>query len=536
MKIEIQLTTTPIVPPDPAREFSGSAGAYAEFSGRVRGLENGAAISALEYEAYSPMAENEMHRILAGLAAAHPCLAVKVIHRIGVVPVGETAIYVGIAARHREEAFALLAEFMNRLKRDVPVWKRRALPETRPGGGPTAAGHSAALLSLDDALAGINSHCQPLAGIRVSLDKAIGRVLRETVCATEDLPSCDCSTRDGCAVLLDDDSQTYQVVDTLHAGDWRPRQLRNGEAVRVATGAALPCGGLRVVMQEHVERAGREIKITRREAALNIRRHGEDMKAGQPLVPAGVRLDAGRLALLATAGCATPLVGPRLRVVHFTTGDELVPPAQTPGPGRIRDSNSIMIRALLEQSGSEMRQAHLPEDFEKARAVAGRLKAELDGANLVLVSGGASVGEKDFTRPMLEWLGFKMVFSQVDVRPGRPLIFGVNGNRIAFGLPGNPLSHFACFHLFVAAALAKLTGARPGQFLRGRLAAGLEDAVNTRETLWPARRDATGLHPLVWASSGDVTCLAETNALIRVPANVGSLAAGTEVGFWPTDF
>jgi molybdopterin molybdotransferase len=162
-------------------------------------------------------------------------------------------------------------------------------------------------------------------------------------------------------------------------------------------------------------------------------------------------------------------------------------------------------------------------------------KFQTSNADVILVSGGASVGEKDFTRPLLEWLGFEIIFSQVNVRPGRPLIFGVNGSRVAFGLPGNPLSHFVCFHLFVAEALKKLVGEEPGRFLRGRLAAKLDDASNPRETLWPARLDLAGLHPLAWASSGNVTCLAETNALIRVPANRGSIGAGAEVDFLPAN-
>jgi molybdopterin molybdotransferase len=126
------------------------------------------------------------------------------------------------------------------------------------------------------------------------------------------------------------------------------------------------------------------------------------------------------------------------------------------------------------------------------------------------------------------------------LRPGAPLIFGVDGTRLAFGLPGNPLSHFVCFHLFVAAALAKMTGAEPNSFLRGTLAAKLEDTPNPRETLWPARLDLNRgrceLTPLSWHSSGDVAVLAKTNALMRVSANSGALAAGAEVEFLPAPF
>ena len=201
------------------------------------------------------------------------------IHRVGIIPVGETAIYVGVASPHRGEAIALLAEFMDRLKQDVPIWKRRAFlskrskvhdPAALAEGQESAAKAATSpaitlLVTLDEALAEIHSHCQPLPAVRAPLAEAFGRVLRETVCAPEDLPDCDRSTRDGYAILQNDASETFQVVDTLHAADWKPRQLKTGETVRVATGAALPCENLRVVMQEHVERDGDQIRIIKRE-------------------------------------------------------------------------------------------------------------------------------------------------------------------------------------------------------------------------------------------------------------------------------
>ena len=251
------------------------------------------------------------------------------------------------------------------------------------------------------------------------------------------------------------------------------------------------------------------------------------------------------------------------------TGDEIVPPDQTPKPGQIRDSNSILIRSLLQNFPCDVEQGHLPEDFELAKSEIANRKSQIENANVLLVSGGASVGEKDFTRALLEQLGFESVFSQINLRPGRPLIFGVNGPRVAFGLPGNPLSHFVCFHFAVATALACLTGGEPPNFLRGQLAEKLDDKPCPRETLWPARwewrvgqtflsassgdfpvacadnantgqecsaNQQTGmsaLRPLPWASSGDITCLAAANALIRVPANCAGLSNGAKVDFLP---
>jgi len=538
VKIEVQLTGSAIAEDLSPLSPAGAHGVFVEFRGIVRGQEHSQPVAALEYEAYAEMAGREIRRLLESIAERHPCLGVRVIHRAGVVPAGETAVYVGVTSLHRVEAIALLGEFLDRLKQDVPIWKRRALPVA--GALPLkthfpASKPPAAVFSLDEALAAIRSRCQPLPAMRAPLADALGRVLRETVCAPDDLPPFDRSARDGYAILSADAAEFFQVVDTLQAADWKPRLLQPGQAVRVATGSALPCGGLRVVMQEHVERDGGRIRVLKQERAGNIRRRGEDATAGQPLVPAGVRLNARALALLGAAGCAQPLVSPRPRVAHFTTGDELVPPHQTPGPGQIRDSNSTLIRGLLQNAPCDLEQNHLSEDFETAwRQLDPKRLAQVD---LLLVSGGASVGDKDFTRPLLERLGFEIIFAQVNVRPGKPLLFGISGSRAAFGLPGNPLSHFVCFHFAVAQALARLAGESAPAFLRAPLAAKLEDEPCPRETLWPARLEwnsgAPHLRPLVWASSGDLTCLPAANALIRVPVNQGTLPQGAEVDFLP---
>ncbi|HTR41965.1 MAG TPA: molybdenum cofactor biosynthesis protein MoaE [Pseudomonadales bacterium] len=539
MEIEIQLTreTIPekIYPPG----SPGTHGAWLEFRGVVRGEEKGKIISRLEYEAYPEMAEREIRRILEMLSPKHPCLAVKVVHRVGVIPVGDTAIYVGIESAHRGEAITLLTDFMNQLKQNVPIWKARAVTELqaeqekKPLSPASVANGQTKPLSLDEALANIQEQAQPLPGARVALTEVFGRVLREKVCASEDFPACDRSTRDGYAILEDDSGDMFHVVDTLHAADWKPRQLKLGEAVRVSTGSALPCENLRVVMQEDVERTGDCIKVLFRESGTNIRKRGEEIRGGGTVLEARTNLNAGTMALLAMVGCVKPLVSPRLRVAHFTTGNEVVPPDQTPKPGQIRDSNSILVRAMLEKFPCDIFQSHLRENLDEAKSQIAKFKSQIENVNVLLISGGASVGEKDFTRELLAHLGFEIVFSRLNVRPGAPLIFGTSGRQIAFGLPGNPVSHFVCFHLFVAPALRGLTGAQAHKFLTGTLASKFDDAPNSRETFWPTRWDSHGLHPLKWMSSGDTTCLAEANALIRVPPNSDPMDTGAKVEFLP---
>lgn len=555
MEIEIQLTDQPIAPHQPPPGKPGAVGAWTQFFGMVRGDEGGQPIRALAYEAYPEMVGRQVRRLLEELAGAHPCSSARVIHRVGLVPVGEVAMYVGIASIHRAEGLALLATFLDRLKQDVPIWKRpvvdgQAFAPGTPGPAPgppaplapakavtISAQPPAASRSLDEALADIRLRVSPLPPQRVALTSALGCVLRETVCAPEDLPPFDRAAVDGYAIRRDDTASDFRVVDHLRAGDWRPRALQLGEAVRIATGAALPGPGLRVVMQEETQLQGEVVRVLRRGGdVLNIRFRGVDRRAGELLVPGGRRLHAGALAVLAGIGHVQPLVSPQLRVLHLTTGDEVVPSDQAPRPGQIRDSNSILIRSLLSGWPCAVESQHLPEGLEAAWRRLDRGRAA--EADVLLVSGGASVGEQDSTRPLLERLGFEIVFDRVSIRPGKPTLFGVNGSRVAFGLPGNPLAHLAVFHLLVATALVRLLDmAETPPFRRGRLAADVRGDHCERETLWPARLEWRGaapqLRPLVWQSSGDLTCLADVNALLRVPPHSGVLAAETEVAFVP---
>lgn len=536
MHIEIQLTREPI--PDHWPPPAGARmGAWAEFRGVVRGEENGASIAALEYEAYEPMAEREIRRSLLDLAATWPCLAAQVIHRLGVVAVGATAIYVGVAATHRAEAFALLAGFLNRLKQDVPIWKRRALPEVEPPSPrkiqpalPPEAGSAVTAI-----LQRLRQLCPPLETERVPLHAARGRVLRETVDAPEDQPACDRSAVDGYAVRLDDASGTFQIVDEIRAGDWKPRELQPGQAVRIATGGALPCANLQVVMREAAEVRGPVLRVRQRDAERHIRFRGEAAGKGQPLLQAGTVLSAGALGLLASVGGVRPRVTRLPRALHLATGNEIVAPDQVPAPGQIRDSNSTLVREFLGQWNMAPGQRRLAEDEARLAAELQQLDPALD---LLLISGGASVGEHDFTRRLLAGAGFEIHIHKANARPGKPLIVAQRGRTLALGLPGNPLAHFVCLNLYVRTALAHWSGAaQPPGFQTGRLTTDLHSDGQARETFWPARwRQAAGaatLTPLRWSSSGDLTALAEANALLRIAGGTGQLPSGSVVEFWP---
>ena len=390
--------------------------------------------------------------------------------------------------------------------------------------------------SADDVWVLLAKNSAPLAAERVSLTDALGRILREDICATEDQPAFDRSSVDGFAVRLDDAAETFHVVDEIRAGDWKPRTLQVGEAVRIATGGALPGDDLQVVMKEDVTLDGAKLRVQHRSQATNIRRRGEDARGGQTLIAAGTKLSAGALALLASVGCVQPLMTRLPRVLHLATGNEIVSPELTPERGQIRDSNSILVRAFLRHWGVTPPQQRLPEDESTVRAALEKL---LPGVDVLLISGGASVGEHDFTRRLLVEAGFEMLVSKTNLRPGKPLIVAQRGATLAFGLPGNPLAHFVCLNLFVRAALNRMSGhAGETIFQQGKLAATLTDAANARETFWPARAELVHgsfyLTALRWSSSGDLTALASANALLRVPPNQGELPAGATVKFIQT--
>ena len=354
----------------------------------------------------------------------------------------------------------------------------------------------------------------------VDLAEACGRTLREPVCTAEDMPPFDRSAVDGYVVASDDASGSFTIVGEIRAGEADLPVLAKGNACRIGTGAPVPEGG-EVIMLEDAKADGDRVSFSRR-GADHIRRRGEDARAGEEVVPAGIVLHDGATALLASVGCVQPRVTRRLVARHIATGNEIVDPSSAPGPGQIRDANSALVFAWARQRHLECSQTRIAED---AAALRERVSEDAD---LLLFSGGASVGRHDVTEVVLRECGFEILVTKVNARPGKPLIVARRGEQWAFGLPGNPLSHFVCLHVFVGAAVAAMNGASPSPvLLSSSVTAPIEG--NPRETWWPAKTGHDGLHPLRWASSGDLTALASADSLIRVP--VSGLAAGAAAEF-----
>ena len=374
------------------------------------------------------------------------------------------------------------------------------------------------MISLIDARQIISDHVGPRASVSVPLKEALGRVLAEPVLADADYPKGDRSMMDGYAIRAGDGPGEFRLTGEVAAGATKSLALGPGETVRVFTGAVVPEGTDRVIKQEDVQRDGARILIPACDGPRFLREHASEAKAGQEVLATGTKLGPAELAILAQVGVTTPrVIGPPV-IRHLATGQELVGPEVSPDDGQIRDTNSTLLAAQitnLELSISHSQRA--PDDLNQLVALAGQ------PSDLLLISGGASVGDYDFGAKALRELGYHIHFDRVNLRPGKPLTFATKGDQAAFVIPGNPVSHFVCWHVAIRSAVEKMLGLIPAwSLVTLKLHAGESLTSDTRETWWPARafvRDGQILvTPKSWSSSGNSFSLAGTNALVRVNA------------------
>jgi len=290
---------------------------------------------------------------------------------------------------------------------------------------------------LSQAQAEVEARSRALPSQDVPLAEAGGRVLARAVAAARDLPGTDISMMDGYALRRADAGDALRVVYEVAAGDAPPaRVLRPGEAARIFTGAPVPAGADCVVMQEHATRSGAELRVEHSQApkaGQHIRRRGEEVRAGATVLPAGTRLGAAELSLAAACEAARVHVHRRPRVAILTTGDELVALGQEPAPGKLVETNSQALAQLAREAGAEPLQLGIARD--SVEQIAAKL-ADAQ-ADVLVTTGGASVGDHDHAQAALERLGGELIFHTVAIRPGKPVLFGTaSRGRLVFGLPG----------------------------------------------------------------------------------------------------
>ena len=404
------------------------------------------------------------------------------------------------------------------------------------------------MISPEEAWARLAPYLAALPARRMALSDVAGRVLAEEVQASVDVPFADVSAMDGYALGGEVAAgAAVPVLGRVAAGESvESLAVPRGSAVRIMTGAMLPAGTDRVVPIEETD-GGRDSVVVRvpPPAGAHVRRRGEIHRAGDAVMSPGQRLTPGALALLAANGAVEVAVHAAPRVALLVTGDEVVPPEQTPGPGQLRDSHSAFVRAAVAAAGGEL--VHLGIARDDPRDLRQRLARGLD-ADLLLVTGGVSRGELDFVEPVLAELGFRTLFDAVAIQPGKPLAALVLDHPerpsaarplLAVGLPGNPASAMVGFWLFARPALQRLQGIDAGFWrdaLAGTLAAPLPGG-GKRDRFLPARlatRDGElRVTPVSPRGSHDLAAFAQGTGLLRIPAGSGATKEGDRCSVLP---
>jgi molybdopterin molybdotransferase len=371
---------------------------------------------------------------------------------------------------------------------------------------------------------------------RLGIEKLrTGDVLAAATTAQENSPPFDKSLRDGFAIRVSDleAGASFEVVETVHAGAVPTRSVEPGTATRIMTGAPMPEGADCVVMVEHsrpfTNDDGTHRVLLEPPHAVSrgdyVLRAGAVMQAGSEVLAAGTRITPMVLGLLAELGEVEPLIFARPRVAVLTTGNELVPPSQTPGPGQIRNSNKTLLEGLIRDGGFELVwSSHASDEAQELSQAVGQALA---AADVVFVTGGVSAGDLDLVPATLAEHGVETIFHKVNIKPGRPLWFGErkrNGEaKLVFGLPGNPVSVLATYVVFGRLALARLSGLtiESPDWFPVRLNGDYEHRGD-RATLHPARlhRDTAGLvaTPGPWQGSPDLHTLTQSQALLHFTA------------------
>ena len=373
-----------------------------------------------------------------------------------------------------------------------------------------------------------------LPGEPVDLDAALGRTLADTLEAGRAQPPFRSSAMDGYAVRAADlGGGPFTVLGEALAGKAYAGSVGARGAVRIFTGAPVPEGADVVIPQEHARRAGQTVSLEApAPLRANIRAAGVDFGAGEPLIRRGTRLNARHLALLAAAGVASVRVTRAPRITVLATGNELVPPGARAGPDQIYDSVSYALAAMIEEwGGVPLRGAVRPDETE---AIASAVERSLRDADLVVIIGGASVGDYDLVKPALARLGLSIAVPRIAIRPGKPTWFGTVRGKPVLGLAGNPAAAMVCAHLFLRPLLEALLGREPGDPAATALLDGELPASGANECYWRAlaRIDAQArlrVRPFDNQDTSLVSVFAAANALIRRPAGAAAAASGEPV-------
>jgi molybdopterin molybdotransferase len=386
------------------------------------------------------------------------------------------------------------------------------------------------MLTVDEARAIVLAHARRLPDEDVGLLDALGRVLTRSVSALHHVPPFANSAMDGYAVRAGEAGRTLRVVGDSRAGAPFTGAVGDGEAVRISTGAAFPEGAEGVLQVELVDVDEEAGQVTLRDAVTpgrNVRGAGGDVEEGETPLAAGTLVGASEIGVAASMGHPTLRCTRRPRIIILATGDELVPPGRPLGPGQIHEANLLTLSALASGDGAEIVRAENVADTPEATRDA--IERALQDADLLLLSGGVSVGPHDHVKPALDEQGVQEVFWRVALRPGKPTWFGTHGETLVLGLPGNPVSTMVTYLLFARPAIRQMRGIDPrARTLRATLTEAVPRA-DQREEMVRVTLDGDRAIPTGVQDSHRLTSMLRADGLARIPAGSEPVAAGQKV-------
>ena len=385
------------------------------------------------------------------------------------------------------------------------------------------------MISFDEAYRIVLESAGQTAAEDIALSDCLGRVLAADVASDMDMPPHNLSAMDGFACRQADLDAGLTEIETIPAGYIPQKAVGPGQCSRIMTGAVVPDGADIVVMFEHTQARDGLVYVVKKSRRTNIRCKAEDTHTGDVVLNAGTVLRPVEIAVLASVGCDPASVYAMPRVGVVATGDELIEPRQKPSAAKIRNSNSYQLCAQIQRAGCIPKYFGIAKDTPEA--INEILATAIEQCDVLLFSGGVSVGDYDFVPQILKAAGIDIKFEKVRIKPGRPTVFGTKGNKYFFGLPGNPVSTFVLFEVLVRPFLVKLMGAdyRPAR-IRGRLTKDVVKRKVDRSEFRPVKLEPDGsVNFFEYHGSAHIHAYTLANGIARIPAGVTKLDAGSDV-------
>jgi molybdopterin molybdotransferase len=363
----------------------------------------------------------------------------------------------------------------------------------------------------------------------IPLPDSLGRVLARDIVSRISMPPFDKSAMDGYALRRDDDSRHFKIVEIIAAGSTPSKALSRGECAKIMTGAMLPPGADRVIKKEVTAEKNGHMFIEDEDPNINICFRGEDLKPGDTVLKAGHLIRPQEVGIIASMGIKRVPVFKQAVVGILTTGSEIKEPGEPLDTGQIYNSNAYSLGAQVSQTGARVRYEGIVGD--EIASLRRKIETLLTETRMVLISGGVSEGDYDFVPHILDELGVRLYFNKVAIKPGKPTVFGTRGQTIVFGMPGNPVSTFVIFEIFVKPLLYRTMGFHyQPSFIKGVMAKDFKRKHTRRTAYIPVRINRENeVEPVEYHGSAHLHALAGANGLITVPQDISRILTGSTV-------